>query len=170
MRVLYFVYTADRPGSSALREELVEAHWAYMDGFEFHARGPTLSDDGETATGSLHIVDLPSDGAARAFVTEEPNWRAGVYAAMQIFRFEDLVGRTMWEFPGPEGERFLVTGAAGEPVGDGVIVHGRLRGLDDGAVHGFAACVQAPDADAAARTVRDGRDLTVRPWCFGGRR
>jgi uncharacterized protein YciI len=45
-----------------LRDELVEKHWSYMDQYQAQmiARGPTLTDDGETATGSVHIADLPS--------------------------------------------------------------------------------------------------------------
>ena len=41
------------------------------------ARGPTLSDDG-APTGSVHILDLPSPAAARAFAFDEPNYQAGV--------------------------------------------------------------------------------------------
>lgn len=72
----FFVYHRDRPGSSALRDELLEEHWSYMDGFakQMIARGPTLTDDGETATGSVHIVDLPDPAAARAFAFDEPTW------------------------------------------------------------------------------------------------
>ena len=48
MGVEFFCYHRDRPGSLALRDELLEQHWSYMDGFqaEMIARGPTLSDDG----------------------------------------------------------------------------------------------------------------------------
>ena len=43
------------------------------------ARGPTLAADREQWTGSLHIVDLPSAEAARAFVEREPYNGAGLY-------------------------------------------------------------------------------------------
>jgi hypothetical protein len=178
--MFYFVYCADRPGSRALREELVEAHWAYMDGFAagLYARGPTLTVDATAATGSLHVVSLESDAAALAFGELEPNWRAGVYESMVVYRFEDLLGRSMWEFTGPPEhgppkERFLVMA-----LGDGaelvardpadVIVLGRLRALGDGAVAGVGGCVQASDADAAA-AMFGGADVSVRPWRFGGR-
>ena len=51
----FFRYHRDRPGSLALREELVEEHWSYMDRYakELIARGPTFADDGETPTGSV---------------------------------------------------------------------------------------------------------------------
>jgi uncharacterized protein YciI len=177
--MFYFVYCTDRPGSAALRDELTEAHWAYMDGFaaRLHARGPTLSGDGEAATGSLHVVDLPSDAAAREFGELEPNWRAGVYAAMDVYRFEDLLGRSMWDFRGPDGPRFLVValgdGDAARVDRDqaGLIVLGRLRSAGDGVPVGVGACVQAPDAVAAAAMLAGfaAREVSVRPWRFGGR-
>ena len=65
----FLCYHRDRPGSLALRYELGEDHWAYMDGFEAEliARGPTLAADDDTPTGSLHIVDLHNSAAGRAF-------------------------------------------------------------------------------------------------------
>ena len=64
MRVEFFCYHRDRAGSMTLRGELRERHWSYMDGYaaEMIARGPTLTDDGETATGSVHILGLPDPG------------------------------------------------------------------------------------------------------------
>jgi uncharacterized protein YciI len=65
----FFCYHRDRYGSVALRDELLEEHWSYMDqyGAEMIARGPTFADDGDTPTGSVHIVDLQGSAAARAF-------------------------------------------------------------------------------------------------------
>jgi hypothetical protein len=65
----FFCYHRDRPGSVTLREELLEEHWSYMDRYatEMIARGPTLAGDGDTRTGSVHIVGLPDPAAARAF-------------------------------------------------------------------------------------------------------
>lgn len=76
----FFCYHRDRLGSEALRDDLIEAHWSYMDQFaaQLIARGPTFLDD-ETPAGSVHIVDLPDPAAARAFAFDEPNYQAGVY-------------------------------------------------------------------------------------------
>ena len=105
----FFCYHRDRPGSGALRGEMVEAHWSYMDGYaaELIARGPTLTEDGETATGSVHIVELPDPAAARAFAFDEPNYQAGVYRDVLIRRWRNLLGRTMWDFPGRAGRQTL---------------------------------------------------------------
>ncbi|MEU1073074.1 MULTISPECIES: YciI family protein [unclassified Streptomyces] len=180
----FFCYHRDRPGSVKLRVELLEAHWSYMDGFEKEliARGPTFAADGETLTGSVHIVDLPDPAAARAFAFDEPGYQAGAYRDVLLRRWRNLLGRTMWEFPGGRsgGDRFLVLGlGAGEPADltvpagrDDLIAYGPLL-ADDGVTWvGTAALVRAPDA-AAARTVltSDRYDaIEVHDWEFGGRR
>src|SRR5436190_7073568 len=98
----FLCYHRHRPGSVALRDELVEEHWSYMDRYatEMIARGPTLAADGDTPTGSVHIVDLPGPAAARAFAFDEPNYQAGVYRDVLLRRWGNTLGRTMWEFPG----------------------------------------------------------------------
>ena len=119
----FFVYSRDAADTADLRDdqELLEEHWSYMDRFaeSMIARGPTLDTDRETATGSLHVLALPSVDAAREFVALEPNNRAGVYEEHLVWRFENLLGRSMWEFSGQPAEpRFLIIGRShrGRPV------------------------------------------------------
>ncbi len=110
----FLVYCRDRPGTGELRDANLEAHWSYMDGYAegMVARGPTLADDWDTATGSLHIVDLPGPEAAQAFALEEPNYVAGVYGEVLVRRWESVLGKTMWEFDGDAdaNQRFLILG------------------------------------------------------------
>ncbi|MGW0293001.1 YciI family protein [Streptomyces tuirus] len=180
----FFCHHRDRPGSLPLREDLGEAHWAYMDRFEAEliARGPTFADDGETPTGSVHIVGLPDPAAARAFAFDEPNYQAGVYRDVLLRRWRNLLGRTMWEFPGGRtgGDRHLVLGL-GPSTGsalevpeqrDELIAFGPLLS-DDGEVWvGTAALLRAPDAEAARAVLPRGRyaSVEVHAWEFGGRR
>ncbi|MFG2577663.1 YciI family protein [Streptomyces sp. NPDC048481] len=180
----FLCYHRDRPGSLALREQLAEAHWSYMDGFakELIARGPTLADDGETPTGSVHILDLPGPAAARAFAFDEPNHQAGAYRDVLLRRWRNTLGRTMWDFPGGRtgGNRYLVLGfGAGEgadlvapPGRDGdLIAHGPLLS-DDGATWlGTAVLLQAPDPEAARAVLTEDRyaAIDVHNWRFGGR-
>ncbi len=91
----FFCYHRDRLGSAALRQELVEEHWSYMDRYagQMIARGPTLADDG-SPTGSVHILSLPDPTAARAFAFEEPNYQAGAYRDVMLRRW-----RTCWAAP-----------------------------------------------------------------------
>ncbi|MER6787617.1 YciI family protein [Streptomyces sp. NPDC000658] len=179
----FLCYHRDRPGSVELRDELLEAHWSYMDGFakELIARGPTLDDDGETPTGSVHIVDLPDPAAARAFAFDEPNYQAGVYRDVLLRRWRNTLGRTMWDFPGGRtgGNRYLVLGfGAGEaadlvapPDRDDLIAYGPLLSDDGAAWLGTAALLRAPDPRAARAVLTADRyaDVEVHPWQFGGR-
>jgi uncharacterized protein len=179
----FFCYHRDRPGSVALRHELVEEHWSYMDRYatEMIARGPTLTSDGEMPTGSLHIVDLPDPAAARAFAFDEPNYQAGVYRDVLLRRWRNLLGRTMWDFPGGRtgGNRYLVLGlGTGQPADlevppdrDELIAYGPLLS-DNGATWlGTAALVRAPDPDKARAALTSNRyaGIEVHNWKFGGR-
>lgn len=173
-----------------------------MDRFqaEMIARGPTLTSDGETATGSVHIVDLPDSGSARAFAFDEPNYQAGVYRDVLLRRWRNLLGRTMWDFPGGSdgGNRYLVIALAPDPSSgpgpgsgsgsgldpgsgaglavppgrDELIAYGPLLS-DDGATWlGTAVLARSPDPDAARAILAAHHyaHIEVYPWQFGGRR
>ncbi|MFH8758644.1 YciI family protein [Streptomyces atroolivaceus] len=179
----FLCFHRDRPGSLALRDELIEDHWSYMDryGKEMIARGPTMADDGETPTGSVHILGLPDPAAARAFAFDEPNYQAGVYRDVLLRRWRNLLGRTMWDFPGgpDEGSRYLVLGLGAGPAADltlppardELIAYGPLLS-DDGATWlGTAVLVRAPDAATARAVLTPDRyaGIEVHNWQFGGR-
>jgi uncharacterized protein len=181
--VEFFCYHRDRPGSTALRDELLEAHWSYMDRFaaEMIARGPTMADDGETATGSVHVVDLPDPAAARAFAFDEPNYQAGVYRDVLLRRWRNTLGRTMWDFPGGRegGNRYLVLGLGAGAAADvavpadrdEVVGYGPLLSDDGASWLGTAALVRAVDAAAARAVLTADRyaAVEVHNWQFGGR-
>ena len=131
------------------------------------ARGPTLDTDRESATGSLHVLALPSVDAAREFVALEPNNQAGVYEEHLVWRFENLLGRSMWEFSGQAAEpRFLIIGRSqlARPVPvealpaellERLILYGALSTLG-GEPAGVALALQAP-AREAVDALFDGR-------------
>ncbi|MEV6521313.1 YciI family protein [Longispora sp. NPDC051575] len=195
----YFVYGRDHPGVGDLRWERTGEHWTFMDSYAdvLIARGPTLTDDGEGVTGSVHIVDLPGPEAARAFAYDEPYYRAGVFADVLVRRFSNTLGRTMWAYPGTgEDPRFLVLGhgrpgataerdrlradqrdhlAAG--YADRLIAHGPLLSADGTDWLGTATLVELPDRAAAEAMLAHGpyaeaglyERVEVHPWRFGGR-
>lgn len=186
MAMEFFCYHRDRPGSAALRDELREEHWSYMDEYatKLIARGPTFTDD-DTPTGSVHVVDLPDPVAARAFAFDEPNFQAGVYRDLLLRRWRNMLGRTMWEFPGGRsgGRRYLVlglglgigNGTAEEPVPadrEALIAYGPLLSDDGAAWLGTAALVRAPNPAMARTVLTSGRyaEIEVHNWEFGGRR
>lgn len=196
----FFVYSRDASGTEALRDDddLLEEHWSYMDRFaaSMIARGPTFGTDRETVTGSLHVVGLPSVDAVHEFVAREPNNRAGIYAEHAVWRFENLLGRTMWEFPDAADEpKFLVvahshgnaeTAARRRPVPveslstalrKQLIVYGALRTLDDAVLEGVAMAAQARDRQAVEMLLEQGQPgltafprIEIHDWEFGGRR
>jgi uncharacterized protein YciI len=178
-----FCYHRDRPGSATLRNKLLEEHWSYMDRYakEMIARGPTFTSDGETPSGSVHIIDFPDPAAARAFAFDEPNYQAGAYRDVLLRRWRNMLARTMWDFPGGRtgGNRYLVLGlGAGQAVDlivppdrDGLIAYGPLLS-DDGATWlGTAVLLRAPNPDTARAvlTPEAYADIEVHDWEFGGR-
>ena len=179
--VEFFCYHRDRPGSETLREELLQEHWSYMDRYQAQmiARGPTFA--GDTPTGSVHIVGLPDPAAARAFAFDEPNYQAGVHRDVLLRRWRNLLGRTMWDFPGGRtgGNRYLVLGFGAGPAtdlavtpdGDELIAYGPLLS-DNGATWlGTAVLVRAQDQHAARAVLTVDRyaGIEVHSWQFGGR-
>jgi uncharacterized protein YciI len=200
--VEYFLYCRAKPDSEALWSQLVEAHWSFMDRYAnaMIARGPTLTADRATATGSMHIVDLPDAAAARVFAFEEPCYMAGVYDEVMVRRWRNALGRTMWEFDGDEvaNRRFLVIGHGSRDTDavdsalraaqrrylvDGgyleqLIARGPLLSDDGREWVGDATLIELPDRAAveemlaSAPFVRAGlyANVEVHDWEFGGRR
>lgn len=115
----FFCYHRDRLGSTPLRTQVVEKHWAYMDQFaaSMVARGPTFAADGGL-TGSVHILDLPDQAAARAFAFDQPGYQVGAYRDVLLRRWRNSLGHTMWDFKGgrPDHNRYLVLGFTLEPA------------------------------------------------------
>jgi uncharacterized protein YciI len=169
----FFIHSRAVPAVPDHDRALDEEHWAYMDPFAagMVARGPTLGPDRETWTGSIHIVDLPSADAARDFVEREPYNRAGLYDRHLIRRFENRLGRTMWEFTGDAAwPRFLVIADGAPPPAlprERLIVHGDLLMPGDGAPAGTVFALEAPARDAVEGLFVDAE---IFDWEFGGRR
>jgi uncharacterized protein len=196
----YFFYCRDKAGSAAARQQIVEQHWGFMDGFEpdMAARGPTLAGDG-TPTGSMHIVNLPDRAAAEHFAYDEPYAKAGVYDEIFFHRWNNALGRTMWEFAGDkDGPKFLMF-ATGKPgmteTRQGLLEDHRAYFRDNGYLERFvfrgplqsddgsewlgsAMAIQLPDR-AAVDEMLAGEPyvcaglydrVEVHPWRFGGRK
>jgi uncharacterized protein YciI len=172
-----------------------------MDGYAaaMIARGPTLTPDRATWTGSMHIVDLADARAAQVFAFQEPFYQAGVYDQVLVRRWRNALGRTMWDHPAEPGDdrRFLVIGHGkpdteaarqavaaaqrrwfGEPGHrDGIILRGPLLADDGTGWLGSALLVQLDDRAAVeamlagAPYVRAGlyASVEVHDWQFGGR-
>jgi uncharacterized protein YciI len=163
------------------------------------ARGPTMTENGASQTGSMHMVNLPALEAARVFAYEEPYYKLGVYRDVFMRRWHNALGRTMWEFEGDElnNRRFLVIGHGKRGMSGNrgrlqdahrgyFVEHGYHQYLitcgpllsDDGRLWaGSAMTVELPDRGAVeammarAPFVRAGLydSLEIHDWRFGGR-
>lgn len=102
--VEYFVYCRNKPDVDGLRAEHLEAHLTVMDRYvsRMIARGPTLTEDRSSTTGSMHIVDLESAEEAQHFAHDEPYARAGVFADKPYMRDGLYTGFEIlpWRFGG----------------------------------------------------------------------
>ena len=125
-------------------------------------------------------MGLPDPAAARAFAFDEPTYQAGVYRDVLLRRWRNMLGRTMWEFPGGRtgSNRNLVSAsvrAGRRPCcrtdQDELIAYWPLLS-DNGATWlGTAVLVRARDPDAARAILTADRyaDIEVHSWQFGGR-
>jgi hypothetical protein len=162
----------DRPGSVALREELPEEHWSYLDLYQAQmiTRGSTLAGD---------ICGLPDPAAARAPPSTNRatrpacNGRCGSGAA------------TCWAhhagFPGQRGRRQPGSGTRpghGQPADlavppgrDEPIAYGPLLSGGGAAGLGTAVMLRASDPDKARAILTPGghASIEVHCWQFGGR-
>jgi hypothetical protein len=103
-----------------------------------------------------------------------------VYRDVLLRRWRNLLGRTMWEFPGGAtgGNRFLVLGlGSGQPADldlgpEELIAYGPLLSDDGASWLGTAVLLRASDPDAARAVLTPERyaDIEVHHWEFGGRR
>ena len=173
-----------------------------MDGYAdaMIARGPTLTADRTTATGSMHMVDLPDAEAARVFADEDPYQQAGGFGEVLVRRWRNTLGGTMWDFNGDavNNRRFLIIGH-GRPgvsvtrdallgahrryfVDQGYLERFIQRGpllSDDGTEWvGSAMLVELRDRAAVEAMLADEpyvqaglyANVEIHDWQFGGRR
>ena len=176
----YYVHGEDKPDVLAGLIENAEAHWSYMDQYadRLILRGPTLSDDGEDHTGSIHVVEVDDRAAAERFAYEEPNWSAGFYQPLTVVRAIILVNRV------EDAPRTLVTAewapveAVSPQFSDSELSFLALLVDDDGAKSiGLVAALtalpeEAPGVVSPVADLLSGQSamlITAHRWQRGGR-
>lgn len=86
--MLYAIYCVDKPDSAALRAELRPPHQKYL-GTQADIivlAGATQMDDGETATGSMFIVNVDGRAQAEAFAKGDPFNSGGLFEKVVVTR------------------------------------------------------------------------------------
>lgn len=86
--MLWAIYCVDGPDTAKARAENRPAHLEHLktNGGIIVLSGATQSDDGETATGSLFIVNVDSRAKAKAFSDGDPFTKAGIFKSVTITR------------------------------------------------------------------------------------
>ena len=90
---MYVIMAFDKPDSEAVRLKNRADHVAYVlaqDGVK--TAGPFTSDDGETMTGTLLLLDVATRQEAQAFIDNDPYHKAGLFGAVEIRRWNHLIG------------------------------------------------------------------------------
>ena len=196
----FFFYCRDKAASGALREQLREQHWSFMDGFEaaMVARGPACDENGRHI-GSMHIVDVPDRPTAEHFAFDEPYAKAGVFDDIFFHRWNNALGGTMWDFQSHREEPMFLMFATGKPgmteMRHGLLEDHRAYFRDNGYLERFifrgplqsddgmewlgsAMAIQLPERAAVDEMlanepyIRNGLydHVEVHRWRFGGRR
>ncbi|MBH79650.1 MAG: hypothetical protein CMQ49_03950 [Gammaproteobacteria bacterium] len=93
MTMHYILFCEDKPDSEPLRLATRERHlaWAADQADVIHLAGAMLSDDGEHMLGSVFILNLDSEEAARAFTSEDPYTQAGLWGNVIIRPFRQAL-------------------------------------------------------------------------------
>lgn len=86
--MLYAIHCVDKPNAAALRAELRPPHQVYLK-TQSHIivlAGATQTDDGETATGSMFIVNVAGREEAETFAAGDPFNSGGLFQEVIVTR------------------------------------------------------------------------------------
>jgi uncharacterized protein len=91
--MLFFIHCIDKPDHTHVRKATREAHLAYLDEFKdsFFAVGPTLSEDGETMTGSVILMDFSDRKACISFTENDPYNKAELFENVVVHRWKKVL-------------------------------------------------------------------------------
>lgn len=81
------------PGPAAARQALLAAHLAHVETVldRIFVAGPLLDGDGKVS-GSLLVLDVPDEAAARALMAADPYFAAGIWARLDYRPFKAVAG------------------------------------------------------------------------------
>lgn len=84
--MLFALNCVDSENGLAVRKEHRPAHLEYLEANieKVAFAGPTLTDDGQTPTGSIIIIDVADRAEAEAFAASDPYAKAGCFESVTI--------------------------------------------------------------------------------------
>ncbi|HZK04580.1 MAG TPA: YciI family protein [Actinomycetaceae bacterium] len=85
----YLIDCVDKPDGDALRQQTRDAHLAYLteNADRLLLAGAKWTDDGQTALGSVLIVDVETREQAEAFAAADPYSRAGLFEEVKVTHY-----------------------------------------------------------------------------------
>lgn len=86
--MLWVVTCIDKPNTAAIREKVLVPHREYLGSQKkiLVLAGATQTDDGNTAIGSVFVLNVNSRAEAKAFSDGDPFTQNGVFADIKITR------------------------------------------------------------------------------------
>jgi len=92
---MFVVHCVDKPGHLDVRKANRDAHLAYLNalGDALLLAGPTLSEDRETMTGSVLVLDIADRAGIEAFLTDEPYAKAGLFQSVTVLPYRKVLGK-----------------------------------------------------------------------------
>ena len=86
----YMIYTVDKPGSKAVRDQFRGAHYEFLQRHQrlLIASGGLQDDAAESFVGSVILLDVDTRAEAQAFVDEDPFTLAGLAGTIVITRWK----------------------------------------------------------------------------------
>lgn len=90
--MLFAVICDDKPGALELRVANRSAHLDYIAATGVVAQAGPFLDDAGAMCGSLVILDVADRAAAEAWAAEDPYSRAGLFARVEIRRWNRAIG------------------------------------------------------------------------------
>jgi uncharacterized protein len=95
--MLFSVHALDKPGSETTRQKVHAEHVAHLKTAAAHGvtmvmGGPLVSDDGKDAVGSLMVFEANDRSGVENFNRNDPFFKNGVWAKVEIQRFEKRTG------------------------------------------------------------------------------
>lgn len=169
----WMIKCRSKPGTGELRTATIPAHKAHLDKFREQTwfSGPIYTDDGASAIGSLRFIELPDRAAAVAYIDADPYSLAGIFASVDIQRWQPALETRQLTYPRQEDtQQFIVTcadvadsAALREPLRQAhrdyldaragqVVARGPLK-TDDGAAITGSACLLDVANRAAAEAL-----------------
>ena len=90
--MLFVIHATDKKDGMPTRAKFYRAHRIHLDQAEQYevdvvTAGTLIADDGETPIGSVFVIDAKDRAAADAFTRSDPYHVNGVWASVQIHRY-----------------------------------------------------------------------------------